>query len=354
MPPTRYPIGLPTLDDAFGGGLWPGLLFVVQGAPGAGKSSLGIQLAGEYHRSHGGRVYVYAPDEGARAACVRLGQLYGIDRDNLEWCRDDALDELDGAYPAGFINIVDADHEDAVLETFLDQIEEEMRFAKPDSPPPLFVLDSIQAIRTDAEFETRREQIEYAMQLLREFCTRTHAIVVVVSHVSRPAFASKKAEERIDSLAASAESASITRACQAMLNLDGDLMEEVSALLRKNRLHRGAKPSFAMRYDIPRGCHVELPSEQVTAERAAKKAQQSEAQAKLKTAAHEKAVNEIAGEIDRRIRKASPARLSTRQLRELIGGRLDNFNEALRGLETQGVIDFEHGARGALLWGLKK
>jgi replicative DNA helicase len=41
---TRISTGIPGLDGMLGGGLMPGRLYLVEGAPGAGKTTLGLQF----------------------------------------------------------------------------------------------------------------------------------------------------------------------------------------------------------------------------------------------------------------------------------------------------------------------
>lgn len=237
---------------------------MIQGSPGSGKSSLGVQLVAHCTRVHGSKAYIFAPDEGTRAACVRLGQAAGIPRDILEAGRPEALRLLEEAYPPGTINLVDADAPEAVLETFLDQIAEERR---PNDPPPIFYADSIQTLRTDLDdsFEGKRFQVAYIMETILAASRALAMPVILISHVNRPAFAAKREEDRIDPLAAAAEAAEITRVTDALLDLSGDIHapEGVRAWLRKNRLHLGKKAKTRLRYDIPKGNFIEMDQDEL-------------------------------------------------------------------------------------------
>lgn len=339
VPPDRYSTGIPSLDDAFGGGLWPISLFTVQGAPGAGKSSLGVQLAARLAKTHGCKVYLLTPDEGTRSACVRLGQAAGIDRDELERTTEDALTQLAEAYAPGSVNLVDADAPEAVIETFLEQIAEEHA---PTDPPPVLYADSIQTIRTDLDdsFDGSRERIDYVMDLIKSSTREIPMIGLLVSHVNRPTFAAKDEKQRIDPLAGAAESITITRDSDIVLHLEGDLHTVVRASLRKNRLHRGAKPVFRLRYDIPRGGFLE--GDDVT---------ELEQKDRAKELAHEKTVQKLAAGIEDALRK-SESRLSFRQLAEIVGGKQANVREALTGLEATGAVNWTQGLKNSVLWGL--
>jgi hypothetical protein len=362
IPKERYPTGLPTLDAAWGGGMWPNLLLVIQGAPNAGKSSFGIQLAAKYvHDNPGARAYFMIPDEGARAGCVRLGQFASIERDGLEFGEEPALTSLRESCGRDHrFNVVDADAPEAILESFLEQIEEQYGWDKdinPATPPPLFYADSTQYMRTDKddEFEGKRQQIAYIMAELVAWTVRVPGICLLISHVNRPAFASKKAEDRIDPMAAQADSSDIARSAHAILHLEGELHEVVSGWLRKNRLHRGARPKLSLRYDIPRAAFIELDPATLEEAKASAAELKANARTAAKAAAHENTIAEVANDIEKRFRKlAAGERLSFRQIQALAGGKFENVKDALRGLEAQGAVDWVGGPHGAILWGWKR
>ena len=67
-----------TLDAAHRGGLLPGRFVVVGGAPGAGKTSLAIDLAVVRWALAGVRVSVLAADEPATGLLIRVGQILGL------------------------------------------------------------------------------------------------------------------------------------------------------------------------------------------------------------------------------------------------------------------------------------
>lgn len=345
------------MNSAFGGGLWPIMLFTVQGAPGAGKSSLGIQLAAHAALTHGSKVYIFAPDEGTRAACVRLGQYAGIERDLLELTRAEGMELLDEAYGVGKIHLVDADAPEAVLETFLEQIAEEH---VPGDPPPFFYADSIQTVRTDLDgsFEGKRLQVAYVMATVLAATRRVPLIALLVSHVNRPSFAAKKEEDRIDPLAAAAEAAEITRMSDVLLDLSGDIHapEGVRVWLRKNRLHRGAKAKTRLRYEIAQGNFVEMDKEEL--EKYSGEQLDEKQRARL-DAADKRRQKEQETRVDRieKLVRRRPGALTKNAIYKEIGGRreavfelIDNLSDpsgvhSLR-LETDSGTYFPAGPRG--------
>lgn len=356
IPDIRLATEFPTLNRVFGGGLWPIMVLVLQGAPGAGKSSFGTQLAAHCALKHGSKVYIYAPDEGTRAACVRLGQYVGIDRDLLERTRPEAIDAFRRAYGPGTVNTYDADEPEALLETFLDQIAEEH---VPGSPPPFFYADSVQTMATDMDdsFDGPRFQIGYIMQALRKSTRKVPMIAGVVSHVNRTAFASKDPEQRTDPLASAAEAQQISRAADVIIHLDGEIHEGVKAWVRKNRLFLGEKPKIDFQYDVPRGAFLEL--DQAVAEdlfssqQDAKNSARSAAREAAKQKEQERIVAELASDAERRITAFAPQRLSQRQLHELVGGKFPLFKMALRSLENTNFADAKPGPNRSILWGRK-
>lgn len=340
IPKYRLPTPFPFLNDAFGGGLWPGQVYTVQGAPSAGKSSLGVQLAAHAHE-RGSRIYILASDEGTRAACVRLGQAVGIERDALELAHADAMAALEHAYAPGRMNVVDADAPEALFETFLEQIAENYAADlahNPDTPPPLLYADSIQAIRTDldAQFDGSKERIGYIMELAREFTRRTNAMILFVSHVNRQHFAAKKEEDRIDPLAAAAEAIEITRASDVLLDLSGDRKDQfgVKAWLRKNRLHKGAEPIARLRYDFDRGNFTELDPEELKQFEAdqvdEKQRLRAEKSQKRKDEQRTNRVERILTLIRRR-----PGKYNKTKLAKDIGGRKEDILELIENLSDR-------------------
>ncbi len=345
LPSDRFATPFPFLNDAFGGGLWPGQVYTIQGAPSAGKSSLGVQIAGYYAREHRQKVYVLASDEGTRAACVRLGQAAGIERDGLELGQGDPLERLRFAYSRGLVNVVDADAPEALFETFLEQIEEEA-LERPGSIPLLYA-DSIQAISTakDATLE-KTERVAYVMELSREFVRRTNAIILFISHVTRQKYAAKREEDQVDPLAAAAMAIEIIRYSDAVLDLSGDRHQPkgIKAILAKNRLHRGAKAITRLRYDFDRGNFAELDQEELKTFEDEQLDEKSKARAEAREKKAQKERESRADRIEKLV-KTRPGKLSKSKIYSEIGGRRETIFELVDSMDEVGRIylDLESG-----------
>jgi circadian clock protein KaiC len=79
---TRISTGIPGLDGMLGGGLMPGRLYLVEGAPGAGKTTLGLQflLEGRARSERGLLITLSETTEELEAVAVSHGwSLDGID-----------------------------------------------------------------------------------------------------------------------------------------------------------------------------------------------------------------------------------------------------------------------------------
>ena len=73
--------GVPGLDDILHGGLTAHRLYLVEGDPGAGKTTLGLQflLAGKARGEKG----IYVSLSETRAELVAVGQSHGFDMDGV-------------------------------------------------------------------------------------------------------------------------------------------------------------------------------------------------------------------------------------------------------------------------------
>ena len=111
------PTGIAEVDRAFGGGLVPGSVTLLGGAPGVGKSSLPLQLAAARVRA-GGRVLLGSAEESAAQVRLRAERL-GAVHDGL-WLADDTSIEA--------------------IVSHLDELR-----------PDLLIVDSVQTVHLVAE-----------------------------------------------------------------------------------------------------------------------------------------------------------------------------------------------------------
>ncbi len=149
----RVPVEGSELSRVLGGGIVPGSVVLVSGDPGIGKSTLLLQLAASMARTAGRVLYVSA-EESARQLKLRASRL-GIHEDNL------------------YV------HAETHLESILQHVG--------DIGPQLMVVDSIQAIHTDAVASTAgsvTQVRECSAQLLR-MAKREGVPVFLVGHVTK-------------------------------------------------------------------------------------------------------------------------------------------------------------------------
>lgn len=149
----RRPIEPEELSRVLGGGIVPGSLILLGGAPGVGKSTLLTMLCGQLAARGETVVYLTAEESAAqvRARAQRLGAL--------------------------------SDHfllvEQPVLERVLPQLYE--------SPPALLVVDSIQTVMSEEVDGAPGliSQIRSCGSILADFARGTGCAVVVIGHVTK-------------------------------------------------------------------------------------------------------------------------------------------------------------------------
>jgi len=149
----RRPIEPEEFSRVLGGGLVPGSLLLLGGAPGVGKSTLLTMICGQLARRGESVVYLSAEESGAqvRARAERLGATHDA-----------------------FLLV-----EQPVLERVLPGLY--------DDPPALLVVDSIQTVISEEHDSTQGlvSQIRTCGSLLADFARTTGCAVVVVGHVTK-------------------------------------------------------------------------------------------------------------------------------------------------------------------------
>lgn len=149
----RRPIEPEEFSRVLGGGLVPGSLLLLGGAPGVGKSTLLTMICGQLARRGESVVYLSAEESGAqvRARAERLGATHDA-----------------------FLLV-----EQPVLERVLPGLY--------DDPPALLVVDSIQTVISEEHDSTPGlvSQIRTCGSLLADFARTTGCAVVVVGHVTK-------------------------------------------------------------------------------------------------------------------------------------------------------------------------
>ncbi len=321
--------GVPALDDRMRGGLRPGRVVIIGGAPHAGKTNLGLQIAGAAAAA-GCAVACLMADEGREPAVVRVGQRFGHEREALEDVNhpqhEQTLAAVEAALDGQVLGFPDPDAEDLTMEGVAEALARDY----PDHRK-LLVVDSIQMVRMRGgvtDFPSIRERIMEAGRRLRRLAVTHNMMVVYISETNRAWYRSKKDEDRVADLAAFAE---------ARLEFSGDTLlllrasEEdpdlVEIRVPKNRL--GHRTPFLLRLDRKRACFEAVAEDPRQATR---------------SATHQRVLDDITASILRDI-KEHPG-IFRGPLYELVRGNKAAFDEALKLLRKSGIVRVETLTKG--------
>jgi replicative DNA helicase len=237
----RIPLGIKTLDEACRGGLLPGKILIVGGAPGAGKTTFVTQKAHELAK-RGIHVAVLAADEDAEGLLIRIGQNENLCREDLEDGSDAARAELVQRVRELPLMLVDAEDEGGTVEAVAEELAK--RAAK---APSVLIVDSVQTCRAIGMdiVDNPRARADLVMVALKRMARQFGHVVVATSEVSRGWY--RNSNERIDPLAAFKESGGIeygAAVAVAMVNVKGE-DDLVDVVVAKNRL--GRKDPFRLK-----------------------------------------------------------------------------------------------------------
>ena len=249
-PPTLYPVGAAELARLEIG---PGLVWMLGGAPGAGKTAFIMQLVIDALRlTTSLRVLVCNVEMSAGVLLDRqLARLSGIDLDTIRHRR---FDELHG------------DRLDQAIHT-LEALGERLAFVRPPfdlaniaaaadaHDANLIVLDYIQRIQPPGTHNDKRGSVNATMDFLRQFADADVA-VIVLSAVGR----SKDDKGRSSyagsgmSLASFRESSELEFGCDDafILHPDADDAEGDTMRLRHLKSRHGEARDLLLQFDRPR------------------------------------------------------------------------------------------------------
>ncbi len=253
----RVALGVRTLDRACRGGLLPGKILIVGGAPGAGKTTLVTQKAYELAQ-RGVHVAVLAADEDADGLLIRMGQNENLSREELEDGADGARAELSQRLRDLPLMLIDSEDEGGSIEAVAEELAK--RAAK---SPSVLIVDSVQTCRamgTDV-VDNPRARADLVMLALKRAARQFGHVIVATSEVSRGWY--RNSNERIDPLAAFKESGGIEYGAAvaiAMVNVKGE-DDLVDVVVAKNRLGRKDPFRLKLSFVSARFNEVELPDE---------------------------------------------------------------------------------------------
>ncbi len=240
----RIPTGIEALDALLRGGIRPQQVMVIGGAPGAGKTTMGVQVARGMARS-GVAVAWLAIDEEPAGIDARNLESIGVPRDLAEEPDDAtiarAVAELG---PLPWLMLDDATVEDAFVQ---------LARLYPNHQRAVFI-DSIQTAwtTTSGTIPSIRERISDVIQTAKR-CARqdeTKAAVFLTSELARGAYRSRNTAEQIEDLAAFKESGAIEYQGHVLLVLrtDPEDAAAVAVTVPKNRI--GRRGTFGLRLDF--------------------------------------------------------------------------------------------------------
>lgn len=321
------PTGIKALDERLRGGMRPGKAMIIGGTAGAGKTSLGLQIA-VAAADAGCAVACLFADEGREPAIVRLGQGLGYIREQIEEGVGDVLDHMEAELTGRLLFFPDPDSEaDATIEGTAESLVQ----AYPEHRK-LLLLDSIQTVtsRATRELPSIRERIMGNARAARRVAVEHGIAVVLTSEVNRSWYRSRKEEDRAADLAAFAE---------ARIEFVGDVLlamrasdedpELVDVRIPKNRL--GDRRPMLLRLDRARARFAEVADGTVQPGRdAALKRKADEATASILRALDEH------------------QELSRSQLWDVVQGSREAFNVALGDLKAAGIVVPEARGRSML------
>lgn len=148
----KLPTGVPGFDRVLDGGFTPGSTVLLSGEPGAGKTTLALQIANSFAKTQ--EIVLYVSGEQHHHALIALAKRIGCTQSNLLYLTGD---------------------NDAVqIEYVLEQAAE--------IKPPLLVIDSISSIEAKgSRYKKRSSSVQTTKQVIA-YVHKTKTCALVISH----------------------------------------------------------------------------------------------------------------------------------------------------------------------------
>lgn len=255
------PTGFETIDKACRGGWRLGGVVVIGGAPGAGKTTLAVQLARAWVTA-GHVVTILAADESADGLLIRYGQGLGWMRERLEEgdrgrteALGESLEEI-----ATTLFLYDADQDDASIEAAAA-----LTVQKAGGRPAVLIVDSIQRAQTDAaDLKAEpRARIDASVMALKK-AAKPGVLIVATSELSRGAYRSRNQADAIDDIAAFKESGGIEYGADVALVLRSvkGLNGVIDVSMAKNRWGQKLPSRMALNPTTASFTEVRIPDDE--------------------------------------------------------------------------------------------
>jgi RecA/RadA recombinase len=228
----QYPTGFPTIDQGTDGGLARATVCTIQGKPGIGKTLVATQIA----RNLGKRCAVAClfADEGLTGSRVRIGQQLGMDRRVMR--RPDEVAKARACKALKEQTVFWRFLQPRSTNSTVEFMARDFDRIAPEGLPRVWLIDSVQVVKSEKTNQrSLREAVSDLVWRVDELADEYKAIVLLISHVNRGSYSKKNKDERVEDLAAGAESAAIERASELILHVDGDPKEKIEIRVPKNR-----------------------------------------------------------------------------------------------------------------------
>ena len=171
----RIRVGMPEFDAVLGGGIVPGSLTLVGGPPGAGKSTLQLQIAARL-AEHGEVVYVCG-EESAAQVKLRADRLFRNSSENGTPSNDGTSPRVTLSSSKGDSNLLI--FPETNLRAVLDDLQKRN--------PLALIVDSIQTVwlPESEAYAGSVTQIRDCTQALMDYSKRTGCATLIVGHVTK-------------------------------------------------------------------------------------------------------------------------------------------------------------------------
>lgn len=248
-PLIHLPTGIRGLDLMIGGGPVFGTRFYFLGAPDAGKTALIVQILDEY-LERGLAVGLLAVDEDPEDLLQRFLQRRNWTRQQCEQRKPEDLAQMREQVAGLPLRLYDASYS---IEAAAEDLA---RFAKERGLRAAFGIDSIQTARCALEDESasRYEAVTARVQAVRRVATEHDFITFATSEMSRAAYRSVAAGERINDMAAAKESGAIEYSARVAVSLRSvenqpDLVNLRVIKNKHGQSHAPSEPGIHLRLD---------------------------------------------------------------------------------------------------------